>query len=101
MFVVHFDFARVRQPLQQDVRCLLCVVAADIQCLIVHVVSHRFELTDSIGNKLFETISISLVCEDCMKTDHPEKCTHKLAEMPRWLSSQKMEVVKSLLVSKL
>lgn len=26
-----------------------------------------------------------------------EKCTHKLAEMPRWLSSQKMEVVKSLL----
>ena len=32
-----------------------------------------------------------------MKTDTPEKCTHKLAEMPRWLSSKKMEVVKSLL----
>ena len=24
----------------------------------------------------------------------PEACTHKLAEMPRWLSSKKMEVVK-------
>ena len=56
-----------------------------------------FELKDSIGRQLFETISISLVCDDCMKTDNPENCTHKLAEMPRWLSSAKMEVVKSLL----
>ena len=32
-----------------------------------------------------------------MKTDTPEKCTHKMAEMPRWLSSSKMEVVKSIL----
>ena len=37
------------------------------------------------------------VCDDCLKTEHPEKCTHKLADMPRWLSSQKMEVVRSLL----
>jgi hypothetical protein len=59
--------------------------------------SKMFELTDSLGKKLFETISISLVCEACMKTEHPERCQHKLAEMPRWLSSQKMEVVKSLL----
>ena len=53
-----------------------------------------------------------------MQTDHPEKCaaflcrhslctlltplctsrcTHKLSEMPRWLSSAKMETVKKLL----
>ena len=57
-----------------------------------------FELRDqTTGEPLFETIQISLVCDDCMRTDHPEACTHKLAEMPRWLSSQKMEVVKSLL----
>ena len=78
-----------------------------------------FELKDALGEQLFETISITLVCDDCMKTDHPELCTHKLAEarnatnlhpnpfsdltpysalqMPRWLSSAKMEVVKSLL----
>ena len=60
--------------------------------------SRMFELKDGhTGEPLFETIQISLVCDDCMKTDHPELCTHKLAEMPRWLSSSKMEVVKSLL----
>lgn len=36
--------------------------------------SKMFELTDSLGRKLFESISITLVCEDCMQTDHPEKC---------------------------
>ena len=46
-----------------------------------------FDLTDSIGRPLFESISITLVCDDCLLTEHPEKCTHKLAEMPRWLSS--------------
>ena len=79
-----------------------------------------FELKDEIGKPLFETISISLVCgthclllqccriqysplarschaDDCMKTEHPEACTHKLSEMPRWLSSKKLEVVKQLL----
>ncbi len=59
--------------------------------------SRMFELKDPLGEPLFETIQISLVCDDCLKTDHPELCTHKLAEMPRWLSSAKMEVVKSLL----
>lgn len=59
--------------------------------------SRMFTLTDSNGRPLFECISISLVCDDCLRTDFPEKCTHKLASMPRWLSSAKMEVVKSLL----
>eukprot|EP00966_Prymnesium_polylepis_P254696 5885077-Prymnesium_polylepis.1 len=57
MFVVHIDFARVWQPLQQDVRSLLALPAQFV-CLILHVVAHRFELTDSIGNKLFDTISV-------------------------------------------
>lgn len=35
--------------------------------------SKMFELTDSTGNKLFETISITLVCDDCMRTER--KCT--------------------------
>ena len=37
------------------------------------------------------------VCDDCLKTDHPEKCRHKLASMPRWLSSKKVETVRALL----
>ena len=68
------------------------------KCHGVAPTGKMFELTDSLGKKLFETISISLVCEACMKTDNPERCQHKLSEMPRWLSSAKMEVVKSLLV---
>jgi hypothetical protein len=89
------------------------------QAIAVANVGKMFELTDSTGNKLFDTISITLVCgalpdrqshgcthrtnhsapraDDCMKTDNPEKCTHKMAEMPRWLSSKKMDVVRSLL----
>ena len=55
------------------------------------------ELTDDFGRKVFETISITLVCDDCLKTDHPEKCRHKLASMPRWLSSSKVETVRKLL----
>jgi hypothetical protein len=59
--------------------------------------SKMFELKDKNGKPLFETQQISLVCEECMKTDTPEKCTHRLNEMPRWLSSQKIEVIKALL----
>ena len=33
-----------------------------------------FELTDSLGRKLFETITISLVCPACLLTEEPEKC---------------------------
>lgn len=59
--------------------------------------SRMFELKSATGDPLFETMTISLVCEACMKTDAPEKCTHMLHEMPRWLSSQKLETVKMLL----
>jgi len=59
--------------------------------------SKMMEMKDDTGAYLFEKISITLVCEECLKTAHPEKCSHKLAEMPRWLSSKKMEVVRSLL----
>ena len=38
-----------------------------------------------------------LPTDDCLLTDHPEKCRHKLASMPRWLSSAKVEVVRKLL----
>ena len=55
------------------------------------------ELVDDYGNTVFETIKITLVCDECMKTDHPEKCRHKLASMPRWLSSAKVETVRKLL----
>ena len=32
-----------------------------------------FELTDSLGRKLFESISITLVCDDCLQTEHRKR----------------------------
>jgi hypothetical protein len=55
------------------------------------------EMVDAFGHAIFESIRITLVCDDCLKTDHPEKCRHKLASMPRWLSSKKVETVRALL----
>ena len=49
------------------------------------------------GEKLFETIQFSLVCDECLKSDHPEKCTHKSDDIPRWISASKVEIVKRLL----
>ena len=37
--------------------------------------SRMFELKDPLGEPLFETIQISLVCDDCLKTDHLS-CAH-------------------------
>jgi len=28
------------------------------------------EMTDDYGHNIFETIKITLVCDDCLKTDH-------------------------------
>lgn len=32
--------------------------------------SKMMEMTDDYGNNIFETIKITLVCDDCLKTDH-------------------------------
>ena len=58
--------------------CLLCIstlLAGD------NHYSKMFELRDETTNEpLFDTMQISLVCEACLQTEHPELCTHKLAE---------------------
>ena len=86
--------------------------------------SKMMSLVDDFGNSVFKNISITLVCgantffqklvkrvqtsfspnstpalcaDECLKTDFPEKCRHKIASMPRWLSSAKVEVVRQLL----
>ena len=37
------------------------------------------------------------VADECLKTEHPEMCRHKMSSMPRWISSSKVEIVRSLL----
>lgn len=59
--------------------------------------SRMFQMRQADGSPVFETIQISLVCDRCLQSDAPEQCTHKQSEMPRWLSSTKMETIKALL----
>ena len=35
--------------------------------------SKMFDLVDSVGRKLFESIAITLVCADCLKTEHRKR----------------------------
>lgn len=59
--------------------------------------SRFFQMKKPGGEPLFNCIQFSLVCSECMKTDHPERCTHKLHELPRWLSAAKIEVIREML----
>ena len=43
--------------------------------------SKMFDLTDSIGRKLFESISITLVCDDCMLTEHRKRHVMRLCHL--------------------
>ena len=52
---------------------------------------------DEFGRSIFHNIEITLVCDDCRNSEHPEACRHKTSSMPRWLSSNKVEVVRTLL----
>jgi len=59
--------------------------------------SKMIALKDARGESVFESIAITLVCDACLKTEHPEKCRHKVSEVPRWISSTKVEIVRTLL----
>jgi len=59
--------------------------------------SKMIALTGPTGEKVFESIAITLVCDACLKTEHPENCRHKMSEIPRWISSQKVEIVRTML----
>lgn len=49
------------------------------------------------GKPLFNTFQFSLVCEACLKTDFPERCTHRMHTLPRWLDAGRIEVIKTIL----
>ena len=66
LFALYIDTFRERQPLRAPQRLEHRVGWANAP---VAWQSKMFELRDpTTGRQLFETISISLVCDDCMKT---------------------------------
>ena len=44
--------------------------------------SEMFTMSTPDGKPLFHTLEVSLVCEECKKTDHPERCPHMADEIP-------------------
>ena len=56
--------------------------------------SEMFSMCTPDGQPLFHTLEVSLVCEDCKKTDHPERCPHMADEIPPWKSIGKFDMVK-------
>ena len=58
--------------------------------------SMMFEMVDAAGEKLFNQIQISMVCEDCKMGPHPEKCTHMKHLLPKWKSGGKQDMVRQI-----
>ena len=58
--------------------------------------SMMFEMVDAAGEKLFNQIQISMVCEDCKLGPHPEKCTHMKHLLPKWKSGGKQDMVRQI-----
>lgn len=58
--------------------------------------SMMFEMVDQAGEKLFNQIQVSMVCDDCKLTANPEKCTHMKHLLPKWKSGGKQDMVRQI-----
>jgi len=58
--------------------------------------SMMFEMVDMAGEKLFNQINVSMVCEDCKLSAHPENCTHMKHLLPKWKSGGKQDMVRQI-----
>ena len=58
--------------------------------------SMMFEMVDMAGEKLFNQINVSMVCEDCKLGAHPENCTHMKHLLPKWKSGGKQDMVRQI-----
>lgn len=58
--------------------------------------SELFDLKDSSGEELFNTMRVSLICDACLESDHPERCPHRKHLIPPWKSDAKLQMVKDI-----
>lgn len=58
--------------------------------------SELFDLKGSDGEALFNTIKVSLICDSCMDSEHPERCTHRTHLLPPWKSKAKLAMVREI-----
>lgn len=52
------------------------------------------QLKDGQGRDIVDTHVQTLICERCMKREHPEACRHKMHELPPWKSKENIEMIK-------
>ena len=48
---------------------------------------------DNFDAPLFKNINISMVCDECKETEHPEECTHNRHYLPPWKSKESQRLV--------
>ena len=58
--------------------------------------SELFELKDAEGEDMFNTMRVSLICDACMESEHPERCPHRAHLIPPWKSDAKLKMVKDI-----
>ena len=58
--------------------------------------SMMFEMVDQAGEKLFNQIQVSMVCEDCKLGPNPAGCTHMKHLLPKWKSGGKQDMVRQI-----
>jgi hypothetical protein len=61
--------------------------------------SRMFELKDQLGAPLFETISITLVCDECMRTDRARVHLSTLVRVPLLLPILRSQIPRTVLIS--
>lgn len=49
------------------------------------------------GKNIVDTYHLRLVCDRCMKKEHPESCTHERSKIPKWKSVERLDVSKMFL----
>jgi len=58
--------------------------------------SKMFKMRDQSGALLFNSIELSLVCDECKAGPDPANCTHMRHLLPRWKSSTKNAMVRQI-----
>lgn len=90
------------QMIKEVVMPLLSVKESVLLCISTllgssNTYSKMFDMKKPTGEPYFESLQIDMVCEECRKSDRREKCTHKTSELPRWLGSDNVEMLKVML----
>jgi len=49
------------------------------------------------GLSVIDSYHLKLVCDRCIKKEHPEHCIHEKDKIPPWKSSDKLDIVKMIM----